>query len=62
MIELLPYILRDKKWRNGSLNDLAIALINKQDISPYVDIDLSVKADRKWLEKVREEASVRQNS
>ena len=52
--ELLPYVIRDRKWKNGYLKILAKAVCQKEPITAYLDFS-SKKDWDKWIKRIETE-------
>jgi len=48
--DLLPYLIIDRKWKNGCLKHLALSIINDDDILKYTSFK-----DNKEFEKWKED-------
>jgi len=48
-LKLLPFLIRDRKWKNGNLCIMMEDFCKGKDVSQYFD------HDPKWLEKIEKE-------
>lgn len=48
-LKLFPFLIRDKKWKNGYLCIMMEDFTKGKDVSQYFDYD------KKWLEKIQKE-------
>ena len=51
---LFPYIVRDRKYKNGHLKILAKTILKGEDFGQYLDFPNEDKY-QKWLQEIEEE-------